>query len=31
MEDYVLIGSVLEATHMGNFEPKAKHIKRYEL
>lgn len=31
MEDYILIGSVLQATHMSGFMRRPKHLKRYEL
>ena len=31
MEDYVIIDTVLQATHMSNFTPKPKHLKRYEI
>ena len=31
MEDYVLIDTVLQATHMSNFTPRPRHIKRYEI
>ena len=31
MEDYVLIDTVLQATHMSSFTPRPRHIKRYEI
>ena len=31
MEDYVIIGSVLQAMHMSKFNKKAKHLKKYEI
>lgn len=31
MEDYVIIGAVLQAMHMSKFKKKPKHLKKYEL
>lgn len=31
MEDYVIIGTVLQAMHMSKFKKKPKHLKKYEL